>query len=131
MIKQLTVIADSRTGLIADISRALAEGDINIRTIEAVEVAEQACVRLQVDDLDGALSRLNREGMTVVAEDVLLLRIPDQPGSLANASNRLAEAGIDIRAITMVHHGERENIVALACADPERARQLLDEWMMN
>lgn len=130
-MKQLTVIADTRIGLIAEISNRLAEADINIHAIEAVEVAEKACIRLEVDDLDAALAELNRGGMTVVAEDVLLLRVPDRPGGLARISRELAEAGIDIRALTMVQRGETENIVALACADGDRARELTGEWVMN
>jgi len=131
MRKQLTVIAEARTGLIAEISGVLAEANINIHAIEAVEVAEKACVRLEVNELDAALDQLNRKGLTVVTEDVLLLRIPDRPGALADISRQLAEADIEIRAITMVQQGETENIVALACEAPERTRTLLGDWVMQ
>lgn len=130
-MKQLTVIGDTRVGLIAEISGLLAEAGINIHAIEAVEVAEKACIRLEVDELDEALALLTNHGMTVVSEDVLLLRVPDRPGGLASISRELADAGIDIRALTMVQRGEDENIVALACADGERARELTREWVMN
>jgi hypothetical protein len=130
-MKRLTVISDTRSGLIADISSLLAEAGINIEAIEAIEVAEKACIRLEVDDLDRALNALNRDGMTVVAEDVLLLRVPDQPGSLAQISRQLADADIQIRALTMVQRGETENIVALACEDGSKAGSLLGDCVMH
>ncbi|MEA5445376.1 ACT domain-containing protein [Gammaproteobacteria bacterium AB-CW1] len=130
MIQHLTVIADTRTGLMADVSTALAEAGINIASVEAVEVADKACLRLEVDQLDAALDTLNRKGMTVVAEDVVLLRVADRPGALATISQQLAEADIDIRAITMVHRDESENIVALACEKPDQARELLGQWLV-
>lgn len=130
-MRQLTVIADTRVGLIAEISSLLAEAGINIHAIEALEVAEKACIRLEVDELDEALALLTGRGMTAVAEDVLLLRIPDRPGGLARISRELADAGIEIRALTMVQRGEEESIVALACPDGDKARELTKEWVMN
>jgi len=131
MQQQLTVIAGARSGLVADISAALAEADINIHAIEAFEVAAQACIRLVVDELDRAMDVLNQQGLTVVTEAVLLLQIPDRPGALAKISRQLKDAQVEIRAITMVHQGEEENIVALACEDPDKARELLGSWLMQ
>jgi hypothetical protein len=129
-MSQITVITDDRIGLIAEISQQLAEAEVNIAGVEARQVAAKACVRLSVDKQDAALACLQSAGIQAIAEDVILLRMQDQPGALAHISRQLAEAGIDIRTLSMVHRDEGENIVALACSDGQRARQLLDDRIL-
>lgn len=130
-MKQITVITEDRVGLIAEISALLAEADINIHSIEAQQVAAKACIRLAVESMDQAIAELNKAGIKAIAEDVILLRMADQPGALADISQRLASANIDIRSLAMLHRDQGENIVALACDRSEQARQLLARWSLH
>jgi hypothetical protein len=60
-----------------------------------------------------------------VTEDVLLARIKDRPGALADLSRRLLDAQLDVRGLNMVQRDEDWAVVAIATSDNARARSVL------
>ncbi|HVA27062.1 MAG TPA: ACT domain-containing protein, partial [Candidatus Baltobacteraceae bacterium] len=74
-----------------------------------------------------AMETLTDAGYHAVSDQVILARIEDKPGALAELSRRLADAQINIRAL---HHVRREAghaLVAVSTDDNDRARQVLGE----
>ena len=82
-MNRIIVMAKNEVGVIADISRALADSGINIETISAETQAEDGYVTLTTDANDDALRALTRAGFKTVTDDSLLLRLADEPGALA------------------------------------------------
>ena len=58
---RILVMAKNEVGVIADISRVLADNGINIETISAETLGDNGTISLTTDDYDGALrvSRVN------------------------------------------------------------------------
>ena len=124
-MQRLTIIAKNRPGLLADVMTLLASNDINVRDVVAEGYSDEGIVHLAVDQLDPALELLTEAGYTTVTDDVLLARIEDFPGSLALLSRRLANANIDVRALSMIQRKEGSAIVAISTNDNARVAEVL------
>ncbi len=124
-MQRLTIIAKNRPGLLADVMTLLASNDLNVRDVVAEGHSEEGIVHLAVDQLDPALELLTEAGYTTVTDDVLLARIEDFPGSLALLSRRLADANIDVRALSMIQRKEGSAIVAISTNDNARVAEVL------
>ncbi len=130
-MKRITVIAADRKGLIAELSELLADGGINILSINAQSEGTSAYVRLRVTAYDQALALLRDAGYQAVSDDVLVLRIPDQPGNLARIARNLADNNLDIRGLTMIQRVEDFCIVAVATDNQALASEILREQLLE
>jgi hypothetical protein len=130
-MKQLTVIAADRTGLIAELSGILATKQINIGTIQAQLHGNDAVIHLTVDRYEDTLHALEEENFHVVSDESVVLRMADKPGALATIAKRLADHRIDIRSLTVVQRHDGSTVVAVASSDNGAARDLLRELCMR
>lgn len=124
-MQRLTVIAKNRPGLLADLMSLLAANNINVRDVVAEGFSNEGIVHLTVDQLDAGLEVLTDAGYKTVTDDILLARIEDFPGSLALLSRRLADAAIDVRAMSMIQRKEGSAIVAISSNDNARVIEIL------
>ena len=60
---RIIVMAKNEVGVMADISRALADNGINIETINAEAIGDNGAISLTTDDYDGALRALTQRGL--------------------------------------------------------------------
>ena len=130
-MKRITVIAADRKGLIADLSEELAQDGLNILSINAQSFSGSAYVRLRIEPYDKALSLLRDKGYQAVSDDVIVLRIADQPGSLARIARSLTENDVDIRGVTMIQRADDFCIVAVATDNQALASEILQEQLLE
>lgn len=95
-VSQLSVFIENKSGRLADVTKVLADNQINIRALSVADKVDYGLLRLIVDDPEKAKSTLNDEGFTVAVTQVLAIEVPDKPGGLAGIISTLAEAGINI-----------------------------------
>jgi hypothetical protein len=122
---RVTVVTRDRPGLIAEVSELLCARGVNISAMVGQVFGGDAVLQLDVPEQDAALTALTSAGFQAVSDDVLLLRLTDEPGALAKISRRLADAQISIRGINMVQRGGGYAIVGTSTDDNARARELL------
>jgi len=123
----LKVVVPDRPGLLAELTAVLASKHISIDEITVETHEAGAVVRLDVREDAPALEALTDAGYHAVSDQVILARIADKPGALAEISRELAEAEINIRSL---HHVRREGghaLVAISTDDNWRAKQILGE----
>jgi len=94
--KQLSFVVENRVGLLADVTAALASKKINMTALVAYELDKQGVFMMLTDNNAAAKKVLAKYGAKAVEEDVVLLELPDRPGALQSAVDKVAEAGIDI-----------------------------------
>src|SRR5215207_7636148 len=94
--RQLSVALENQPGRLARISRLLAEHGINIEGICVIDNVEQGMVRMVTSDAVAARAVLEHADFHVVEAEVLALELTDRLGKLADFSEALAEAGINI-----------------------------------
>ncbi len=131
-MKQLTVIGHRRPRLLADVSAALAGAGINIETIDAEAISDLGILILTVDRYDDALKTLHRlEDIEAISEDVILIRIEDRPGALAEIARRFADAGIDLRSLRILDREGDRSIVAVCTERSERALDVVADILIS
>ncbi len=126
--KEITVVAPDRVGLIADVSEALAESNVNIDSISAESSAGNAIIRIIVAKAaqKKAAATLEKAGFHVVESNMLVVELPDKPGELARVSRRLAENGIGLKNVFILEKERGKTILALKVSDYDAAKALLE-----
>ncbi len=130
-MKQITIVAESSPGLLAQVSEILAERGINIETLDAETVDDHGVVIFTVDRYDEALVALRDAGVPAVSEDAIIIRIADEPGALARISRRFHDAGIRLRSVRIIRRREGHGLVALSTERTERALDLVRDELIS
>jgi hypothetical protein len=112
---------------LAEITELLAAKGISIASIVAEAYGNDGVMHIDLDaaDQDKALGELTAAGYQAVTEDVLLARIQDRPGALAELARRLRDAELDVRGLNMVQRDDGWAVVAIASSDNAVARSVL------
>lgn len=126
-MNRIVIIAKNEVGVIADVSRALADAEINIETISAEGLDAQGTITLTTDAQDAALRVLSNAGFKAVSDESLVLSLPDEPGALAKVAERFKQAGVNIQSLHILERKAGHTIVALAAEVREQAKELVDE----
>jgi hypothetical protein len=129
-MKSLKLVTDDRAGLVADITKSFAEHRINIEDMDAKTFENQAVIELIVDKPQEALAVLRNKGLKAVPNDLIAIRIVDEPGSSAKIMNELSNAKLSIRGITTLHRKDGYCYVALSTDNDDVARKLLHEVLL-
>ena len=124
---RIIVMAKNEVGVIADISRVLADSDINIETISTEALDDKGTISLTTDDYDGALRALTDAGFKTVTDDSLLVSLRDEPGALAKVAEKLKQGGVNIQSLHIVNRRGDYTTVAILTDDRAKAEGLLDK----
>lgn len=96
LVTQFSVFLVNKPGVLAQVSRQLAQARINVVAMTMTDSSEHGVLRLVVADprkLEPVLAPLN---LPVTKTDVLMVDMANRPGALADICGRLAEAHINI-----------------------------------
>ena len=121
LMNRIVIMADNEVGVIADITAALANESINLETINAETAGGHGAIILTVDQYDRALYVLNQAGFKAVGDDALVVRLPDEPGALANVAGSLKDAGVNIESMHILSRQAGYAMIALKTDDRPRA----------
>ena len=95
-IRQLSVFAENKNGSLYEITKVLADEDINIRAFSVADTKNFGVLRLIVNDPRKAAQALSEAGKVVNVTEVVGVQIPDYKGGLSELLRVLTEAGIGI-----------------------------------
>ena len=127
-IYQVSVFVENKEGRLADITRILAQNNINIRALSIADTTNFGILRLIVNDPRKAESALTENGFTVSLTKVIAIEVPDVPGGLADALRILGENSIGIEYMyAFLGNIEEKAVVVMRMEDDERARKVLEE----
>jgi hypothetical protein len=122
-MKQINIVSIDRIGLFADLTEALARAEINIESVDAEQVGDYTVMVLNVDQYDCALQCLREfQGIQIITEDAILVKLKNQPGALAQIARRFTDAGISVRSVRFI---ERDNDFALVAISTDRTEAAL------
>lgn len=98
--KEIVVTAVNKIGVLADMSKLLAEHGINIEAVAGYAMDKEAKIILVTDDNVGSIEVLGRSGYKSIKEnEVVVIDLENKSGALQNITARLATEGIDIKQI--------------------------------
>lgn len=96
-MKDLTVILEDRPGAGADMGEALGKAGINVEGACALVVESKAITHILVEDAAAARRALERAGIEVGAERlVLVVETENRPGEAGKIMRRIANAGVNL-----------------------------------
>jgi hypothetical protein len=129
-MKSLTIIQETRPGLLAEITTLLERHKIDLRSIDGNTVGSLAVISLAAEPYAACLNLLADEGFKVFANEQILIRVKDKPGALAEISRRLANEQVDIRSVHVVNRENDCAIVALETENDYAARKVLKDLLV-
>ena len=130
IMNRIIVMAKNEVGVIADISKALADEGINIETISAEGLCEKGVITLTTDAYDDALQVLTHAGFKTVSDESLVIRLPDEPGALAKVAERFKNAGVNIQSLHIIDRRNGHALVALSADDRAKAETIVDSTIV-
>ena len=95
-VKQISVFLENRPGCLHEMTKALAEANIDLRGLSLAETSDFGIVRLIVDDVVGTASTLRDAGFVASLTDVLAVEVPNVPGGLNRVLEILDGAGVNV-----------------------------------
>ncbi len=124
---RIIVMVKDDVGVIAGITGVLAAAGINLRSLNTENTGETGLVIITADNTDEALRVLTEAGFRAVLDDVLVVRLPDEPGALAKIAERFRRAGVNIQSLHILDRHEGYATVALAADDRTQAEELIGQ----
>lgn len=96
MIQQLSVFLENRKGRLTELTKILADNDINITAFSIADATDYGILRLVVGRPELAVKVLKENSFSVKITEVACMIVPNEPGGLHKALNILSENNIDI-----------------------------------
>lgn len=118
---EFTIHLSNRPGQLASLATLLADADVNIEALAAFGFEDLGVVRLVVAEADVARRAISEAGLVAEERRVITTVLPHRPGALATLTKRLANAGVNIDGLYVLHSHQDEIELALAVGDPEAA----------
>ena len=98
-LKQLSFTMPNRAGLLSEVTVAVLGAKVNINTLCAYELENNAYFMLTVDSNARARKALAKLGIESKEEDVVAVEMPNRVGELEKVAKKIADAGININYI--------------------------------
>ena len=95
-IHQISVFLENRTGQLSEITRLLADSQVDIRAISIAETSDYGLARMIVDDAAKASKILLEHGDILSMTPVWAVEVPDRPAGLHELLEVLSAAHVDV-----------------------------------
>jgi hypothetical protein len=124
-VKEFSVTLANQPGQLAALAGRLADAGVNIESLAAIGADGESLVRFMPDDEDVARRVLSGAGLVFEERTILDTFLPNEPGALAGVAERLAEAGVNIDSIYLLHSNAERLHFAITVDDPDLAQEEL------
>ena len=127
-IKQIFVFLENKAGRLGEVTKALAQAQINIRALSIADTADFGILRLIVDKEAEAIKALNDAGFQARVTDVVAVEIEDKPGGLAKVMELFQKKNINIEYLYASLEGkEGKAVVIFKLEDHQKGLQIIKE----
>jgi hypothetical protein len=94
---QFSVFLVDRPGVLARVTDALAQAKVNLSALTLMDSVEHGVLRFVCDDPNRARQALRSLNFPMTETDVLMVELPNRPGSMADLCAKLGAAHISIK----------------------------------
>ena len=116
-MREFNVSVPDKIGALRDAARALGDAGINIRAISS-EIRDSGGVLHIITEKESAARKvLKAAGYEFNEMDIVSVRMNNEPGELAKYATRLAEKGVNVRAVYLLGDGGSTKEVAFSVDD--------------
>jgi hypothetical protein len=127
-IKQISVFLENNAGRLGDVTRVMAQANINIRAISIADTADFGILRLIVDKNDTAVEALVNAGFTTRETNVIAVEVNDVPGGLAKVMELFQKSQVNIEYLYASLEGQTgKAVVIFKLQDNEKGLKIVKE----
>ncbi len=125
-MKDFAIELTHRPGELARVAKALSRHGVNIKSLAGLAIGGHVLMRIIADDVEAARTALQASNIRFEESEVATALLENKAGALADVSTKLADAGINLRAVYLV--GLAGDLVELAFVtdDVKKAKKLLE-----
>ena len=95
-IRQISIFLENKSGTLSEVTDFLQQHDVNLRALSIADTEDFGILRVIVDRPEETLTLLKQAGYTCTITDMLAVKLPDVPGSMAGVVRILAQNKIAI-----------------------------------
>lgn len=121
---EFTVHMANRPGQLATLTDKLSQAGVHIEALAAYSHGDDSVVRLMANDVDVARRVLTDAGVRFDEQRVIETVIKDEPNALAAMTRKLADSGVNIEAMYLLHATGDSLHFAVAVDDHESVAHL-------
>jgi len=127
LVKQISIFLENKSGRLADVTKTLADNNLNICALSIADTTDFGILRLIVNDPIRAQKILSEYEFTVSCTDVIAIGVEDKPGGLAKALEILQENSISIEYMyAFVGKSGNEAFVIIRVENPDEVVKALE-----
>jgi hypothetical protein len=122
IIRQISVFIDNRPASLSEMTRALADRNINLRALSLAETRDFGTTRIIVADVDACSEVLKQAGYHFIETDVLAVEVADRPGGMADVLECIASEHISVEyTYAMIEKREGSAVIILRVDNTDKA----------
>jgi hypothetical protein len=130
-MKVLTIVADDKVGLLADISYVLSKGRINIDSVNVDVISGKAIITLSLSDVVRGKIVLEASGYNVEGGEAVVVKVQDQPGELNRVTAMLSKDGINIENVHTLSKDGKNTVLSIRTDKPKRTAAILKDYLIT
>lgn len=125
-MKEFVVHLPHRIGELARVTNVLSPVGVNIKSVAAMVIGDQAMMRFIPDDAATARGALDSNGIEYEEHEVVVILLENKAGELTGMAAKLAEGGVNLLATYLM--GVSDDLIELAVIadDAKKAKKLLE-----
>ncbi|MBI5046687.1 hypothetical protein HZC07_03060 [Candidatus Micrarchaeota archaeon] len=128
-MKSVTIVADDRVGLLADISYILGKSGVNIDGLYVDVVAGKAVISLEIKDPRKASEVLYRNGFQTTNPEAIVIKISNN--RFDDVTDLLQEEQIEVKTFSTLSSDAEEGIFAIHVDKPRKAFKVLTPFILG
>ncbi len=121
----------NKPGELAKAAKTIADRAINVTGFGGTVCGDSGTAVFLTSDESGTRQALAGGQFKYREVEYQTVRLPDRPGTLAEATRRLADAGINIEAAIPTGMSGGNVHLAFLTDNPTKAKQALSEWILE
>lgn len=128
-MKSVTIVADDRVGLLADISYILGKANMNINGLHVDVIGGKAIINLEVKDTKKAGDVLARNGFTTTDPASIVIKVSNN--SMEKITEMLEVEKITVKELATLSSDSTDGIFAINVDKPRKATKMLSPFMLG
>lgn len=123
--EEIIVSLENQPGTLADVTETLAEVGVNIEGVTCQAQGAFGVARFLTDNPGKAFKALEKANFPVARREVSTVTLSNEPGTLAEATRKLANSGINIESLFANASGNDEGEIVIETDNPANAQKVL------
>jgi hypothetical protein len=125
-MRDFVIHLSHRPGELASVTNALSFQGVNIKSLAAMTLGNEALLRLIPDDVEAARTALRDANVRFEEKELVTVLLENRAGELTGVAAKLSDAGLNLEAAYVVGLADDMIEIAIAVDDVKKAKKLLE-----